>query len=58
MKSNAIVVAADGATVGVGMGQVNRVDVAKFAVSEGEIACAARSRPQMRSSRSRMDSRR
>ena len=29
---NAIVVAADGATVGVGMGQVNRVDAARLAV--------------------------
>jgi phosphoribosylaminoimidazolecarboxamide formyltransferase/IMP cyclohydrolase len=33
VKSNAIVLAADGATVGVGMGQVNRVDAAKLAVS-------------------------
>ena len=32
MKSNAIVVAKDGATVGVGMGQVNRVDAARLAV--------------------------
>ena len=32
MKSNAIVIAADGATVGVGMGQVNRVDAARLAV--------------------------
>ena len=32
MKSNAIVVADDGATVGVGMGQVNRVDAARLAV--------------------------
>ncbi|TPG35715.1 bifunctional phosphoribosylaminoimidazolecarboxamide formyltransferase/IMP cyclohydrolase [Mycolicibacterium hodleri] len=32
VKSNAIVVAKDGATVGVGMGQVNRVDAAKLAV--------------------------
>ncbi|GAB1508588.1 bifunctional phosphoribosylaminoimidazolecarboxamide formyltransferase/IMP cyclohydrolase [Actinophytocola sp. KF-1] len=32
VKSNAIVLAADGATVGVGMGQVNRVDAAKLAV--------------------------
>ncbi|MBA2309042.1 MAG: bifunctional phosphoribosylaminoimidazolecarboxamide formyltransferase/IMP cyclohydrolase [Pseudonocardiales bacterium] len=31
VKSNAIVIAADGATVGVGMGQVNRVDAAKLA---------------------------
>jgi phosphoribosylaminoimidazolecarboxamide formyltransferase / IMP cyclohydrolase len=33
VKSNAIVVAAGGATVGVGMGQVNRVDAARLAVS-------------------------
>jgi phosphoribosylaminoimidazolecarboxamide formyltransferase/IMP cyclohydrolase len=33
VKSNAIVLAADGATVGVGMGQVNRVDAAQLAVS-------------------------
>ena len=32
VKSNAILIAADGATVGVGMGQVNRVDSAKLAV--------------------------
>ena len=32
MKSNAIVIAKDGATVGVGMGQVNRVDAARLAV--------------------------
>jgi phosphoribosylaminoimidazolecarboxamide formyltransferase/IMP cyclohydrolase len=32
-KSNAIVLAADGATVGVGMGQVNRVDSCKLAVA-------------------------
>ena len=35
MKSNAIVVAANGATVGVGMGQVNRVDAARLAVERG-----------------------
>ena len=35
VKSNAIVVAADGATVGVGMGQVNRVDAARLAVQRG-----------------------
>ncbi len=35
VKSNAIVVAADGATVGVGMGQVNRVDAARLAVARG-----------------------
>ncbi|MFV0494784.1 bifunctional phosphoribosylaminoimidazolecarboxamide formyltransferase/IMP cyclohydrolase [Mycobacterium sp.] len=32
VKSNAIVIAAGGATVGVGMGQVNRVDAARLAV--------------------------
>ncbi|MGV0837367.1 bifunctional phosphoribosylaminoimidazolecarboxamide formyltransferase/IMP cyclohydrolase [Mycolicibacterium thermoresistibile] len=35
VKSNAIVVAADGATIGVGMGQVNRVDAARLAVQRG-----------------------
>ena len=35
VKSNAIVVAKDGATVGVGMGQVNRVDAARLAVARG-----------------------
>ncbi|HEU0214774.1 MAG TPA: bifunctional phosphoribosylaminoimidazolecarboxamide formyltransferase/IMP cyclohydrolase [Jiangellaceae bacterium] len=33
VKSNAVLLAADGATVGVGMGQVNRVDAARLAVS-------------------------
>ena len=33
VKSNAILLAKDGATVGVGMGQVNRVDSCKLAVS-------------------------
>ncbi|GGM17378.1 bifunctional purine biosynthesis protein PurH [Dactylosporangium sucinum] len=33
VKSNAILLAADGATVGVGMGQVNRVDSVRLAVS-------------------------
>ncbi|MDM4720706.1 bifunctional phosphoribosylaminoimidazolecarboxamide formyltransferase/IMP cyclohydrolase [Micromonospora sp. WMMA1363] len=33
VKSNAIVLARDGATVGVGMGQVNRVDSARLAVA-------------------------
>ena len=32
VKSNAILLASDGATVGVGMGQVNRVDSARLAV--------------------------
>jgi phosphoribosylaminoimidazolecarboxamide formyltransferase/IMP cyclohydrolase len=35
VKSNAIVVAKNGATVGVGMGQVNRVDAARLAVERG-----------------------
>ena len=33
MKSNAILLAADGGSVGVGMGQVNRVDAARLAVT-------------------------
>jgi phosphoribosylaminoimidazolecarboxamide formyltransferase/IMP cyclohydrolase len=33
VKSNAILLATGGATVGVGMGQVNRVDAARLAVS-------------------------
>ncbi|HVT69639.1 MAG TPA: hypothetical protein VHF26_17950, partial [Trebonia sp.] len=33
VKSNAILLAADGASVGVGMGQVNRVDAARLAVA-------------------------
>ena len=33
MKSNAILLATGGATVGVGMGQVNRVDAARLAVT-------------------------
>ena len=35
VKSNAILIAKDGATVGVGMGQVNRVDAARLAVQRG-----------------------
>ncbi|MGI9126329.1 MAG: bifunctional phosphoribosylaminoimidazolecarboxamide formyltransferase/IMP cyclohydrolase, partial [Mycobacterium sp.] len=35
VKSNAIVIASDGATIGVGMGQVNRVDAARLAVERG-----------------------
>ncbi len=42
VKSNAIVLAAGGATVGIGMGQVNRVDSAKLAVARaGERARTA-----------------
>ena len=33
VKSNAILLARDGATVGIGMGQVNRVDSCRLAVS-------------------------
>jgi phosphoribosylaminoimidazolecarboxamide formyltransferase/IMP cyclohydrolase len=41
-KSNAIVLAADGATVGVGMGQVNRVDSCRLAVARaGERAAGS-----------------
>lgn len=35
VKSNAILLAKDGASVGIGMGQVNRVDSAKLAVTRG-----------------------
>lgn len=40
VKSNAILLAHEGATVGIGMGQVNRVDSARLAVarSEGRVA--------------------
>ncbi|MDX6285574.1 MAG: phosphoribosylaminoimidazolecarboxamide formyltransferase / cyclohydrolase [Frankiales bacterium] len=42
VKSNAILLANDGATVGVGMGQVNRVDAARLAVARaGERAAGA-----------------
>ncbi len=42
VKSNAIVLAADQATVGVGMGQVNRVDAARLAVARaGERAAGS-----------------
>ena len=42
VKSNAILLANDGATVGVGMGQVNRVDSAKLAVDRaGERAAGS-----------------
>jgi phosphoribosylaminoimidazolecarboxamide formyltransferase/IMP cyclohydrolase len=42
VKSNAILLAADRATVGIGMGQVNRVDAAKLAVSRaGDRAAGA-----------------
>jgi phosphoribosylaminoimidazolecarboxamide formyltransferase/IMP cyclohydrolase len=42
VRSNAILIARDGATVGVGMGQVNRVDAARLAVTRaGERAYGA-----------------
>jgi phosphoribosylaminoimidazolecarboxamide formyltransferase/IMP cyclohydrolase len=42
VRSNAILLAADAATVGIGMGQVNRVDAARLAVSRaGERAVGA-----------------
>jgi phosphoribosylaminoimidazolecarboxamide formyltransferase/IMP cyclohydrolase len=42
VKSNAILLASGGATVGVGMGQVNRVDAARLAVTRaGERARGA-----------------
>lgn len=44
VKSNAILVAKDGATVGVGMGQVNRVDSAKLAVERANTLDEGRNR--------------
>jgi phosphoribosylaminoimidazolecarboxamide formyltransferase/IMP cyclohydrolase len=41
VKSNAILLAHDQATVGVGMGQVNRVDAARLAVSRAAGRAAA-----------------
>jgi phosphoribosylaminoimidazolecarboxamide formyltransferase/IMP cyclohydrolase len=42
VKSNAVLLAADGATVGVGMGQVNRVDSARLAIARaGERAAGS-----------------
>ncbi len=41
VKSNAILLARDGAAVGVGMGQVNRVDSARLAVSRAGVDRAA-----------------
>ena len=53
MKSNAILLAKDGAAVGVGMGQVNRVDSCYLAVRRaGRSGPAARSPRPTRSSRS------
>ena len=46
VKSNAILIAADGATVGVGMGQVNRVDSAKLAVDRANTLADGKNRTQ------------
>ena len=52
VKSNAILLAADGAAVGVGMGQVNRVDAARLAVAGPASGRAARWPPPTPTSRS------
>ena len=53
VKSNAILLAKDGASVGVGMGQVNRVDSCRLAVERaGDERAPARSPRPTRSSRS------
>jgi phosphoribosylaminoimidazolecarboxamide formyltransferase/IMP cyclohydrolase len=54
VKSNAILLARDGASVGIGMGQVNRVDSCRLAVSRAREPSghAARSLPPTPSSRS------
>lgn len=44
VKSNAILIAADGASVGIGMGQVNRVDSAKLAVERANTLDEGRNR--------------
>lgn len=44
VKSNAILLAADGASVGVGMGQVNRVDSCRLAVERANAGEAERAR--------------
>ena len=57
VKSNAILLANDGAAVGVGMGQVNRVDSARGCRSSGPASeRPGRSRRRTRSSRSPTDS--
>jgi phosphoribosylaminoimidazolecarboxamide formyltransferase/IMP cyclohydrolase len=50
VKSNAILLASGGATVGVGMGQVNRVDAARLAVERAGDRAGERSPPRTRSS--------
>nr|BFF15338.1 bifunctional phosphoribosylaminoimidazolecarboxamide formyltransferase/IMP cyclohydrolase [Microbacterium flavescens] len=57
VKSNAILLASGGASVGVGMGQVNRVDSCHLAVDRAGSAPAGRSPRPTRSSRSPTDSR-
>lgn len=46
VKSNAILVAHDGATVGIGMGQVNRVDSSQLAVTRANTLDEGRNRTQ------------
>lgn len=46
VKSNAILIADDMATVGIGMGQVNRVDSANLAVERANTLDEGRNRPQ------------
>ncbi len=45
VKSNAIVYARDGATVGIGAGQMSRVDSARIAAWKGEAAAPAAGPP-------------
>src|SRR4029453_925307 len=45
VKSNAIVYAKDGATVGIGAGQMSRVDAARMAAWKGEAAAKAAGLP-------------
>ena len=52
VKSNAILLANDGASVGVGMGQVNRVDSCRLAVERAGERARGRWPPRTRSSRS------
>lgn len=55
VKSNAILLANDLAAVGIGMGQVNRVDSARLAISRAGIEPAVVSRQVMHSSHLLMD---
>ncbi len=52
VKSNAILLADGGATVGIGMGQVNRVDSARLAVTRAGDRAGGSVPPATRSSRS------